>query len=195
MLEKTRSSSLLGCRSFTGKALDGRRPGGRIVEGLDVVGKLLRQDRGTTRVGGNGWRGRRRGRFLRRHGARVSGSRLVRWARSAHRDTRRLDASATFFGGGVPMSISPKDALKSVVTRTMDSFSKFSEHRDNANGYGLTVVGRENPANQNSSRRNSVMPPSCARQGGGRAPLARGWLRASIHEPTRRKDEDQQSDL
>ena len=102
---------------------------------------------------------------------------------------------APLFGGGVPMSISPKDALKSVVTRTMDSFSKFSEHRDNANGYGLTVVGRENPANQNSSRRNSVMPPSCARQGGGRAPLARGWLRASIHEPTRRKDEDQQSDL
>ena len=52
MLEKTRSSSLLGCKSFTGKALVGRRPGGRIVEGLDVVGKLLRQDRGTRTASG-----------------------------------------------------------------------------------------------------------------------------------------------
>ena len=32
---------------------------------------------------------------------------------------------------------------------TMDSFCKFSEHRDNANGYVPTVAGRENPANQN----------------------------------------------
>ena len=51
----------------------------------------------TTASGENRWRGRRRGRLLRRHGARVSGPRLVRWARSAHRDTRRLDASATFW--------------------------------------------------------------------------------------------------
>ena len=141
-----------------------------------------------TASGENRWRGRRRGRLLRRHGARVSGSRLVRWARSAHRDTRRLDANATFWRGGVPMSISPKDALKSVVTRTMDSFCKFSEH---------LVKTRERKA---LTARRKQRDASIMREAGRESPLAclvvAGSLRASIHEPTRRRmDEDQQFDL
>jgi len=147
MLEKTRSSSLLGCKSFTGKALVGRRPGGRIVEGLDVVGKLLRQDRGTrTASGETGGEGGGVGDCCDGMGL---GCRGQDWCdgRGAYIAIPGGWTRAPL-GGGVPMSISPKDALKSVVTRTMDSFCKFCEHRDNANGYVLTVVGRENPANQ-----------------------------------------------
>ena len=48
LLAKASSSSLVGRRSLAKPEWDGRRPGGRIVEGIDLVGKLLRQDRGTT---------------------------------------------------------------------------------------------------------------------------------------------------
>ena len=46
--------------------------------------------------GGNTWRGRRCGRRLRRHGTGVAGSRLVRWAWSAHRETGQHDATPPF---------------------------------------------------------------------------------------------------
>ena len=48
LLGEASSSSLVGRRSLADTEWDGRRPGGRIVEGLDLVGKLLRQDWGTT---------------------------------------------------------------------------------------------------------------------------------------------------
>ena len=79
----------------------------------------------TTASGENRWRGRRRGRLLRRHVG--LGCRGQDWCdgRGAHIAIPGGWTRAPLFGGGVPMSISPKDALKSVVTRTMDSFVSF----------------------------------------------------------------------
>ena len=59
--------------------------------------------------GENNWRGRRCGRLLRQHGARLAWPRLVRCAWSAHREIGRLEANATFLAA-VP--IPPKDVLK-----------------------------------------------------------------------------------
>ena len=142
-------------------------------------------------------------------GARVPGSRLVRWARSAHRDTRRLDASATFWRRCPNVHLA-EGRLEVGRYSDYGFICKFSETLTTRTvmcypSVAVKIQGTNTlPLPKVSPQTASCLHPSCARQGG-RADGGRegstclvvaGWLSPSIHSrATRRKDEVQQSDL
>ena len=161
-----------------------------------MVGKLLRQDRGTPRRRGKtGGEGGGVGDCCDGMGL---GCRGQDWCdgRGAHIAIPGGWTRAPLFGGGVPMSISPKDALKSVVTRTMDSFVSFPSTLTTRTVMTYPSVAvkiqRTNTYVCQKSRRKqrhaSIMREA-GRTEGGRAPLAWSWLALSEHPFTSHEEE------
>ena len=155
-----------------------------------MVGKLLRQDRGTTRrrgkTGGEGgWE------MLRRHGARVSGSMLVRWARSAHRETRRLDWNATLFWRRCPnLDEGRVEVGRYSDNATMTSFVSFASAREKpANAFFWLALRKQRDARIMRQPRGAPLAWSVV------APSIQALACLVVDPCTRRKGDDQQSDL